>query len=149
MRRTLALDTDAGGRRLGISLENDHDGILSDKDILPVYDGAGGPPKYFELDGPGPGRMGIDSGGYEGVGAGLGTRLAPPTNYPDAPPGGPAPTNPNDHPLPSPALDSETGTNDPSSSSVPIPVHSEFAVDSASPHSPPTQHDASLPLPPR
>ncbi|KAF8836160.1 hypothetical protein BDN67DRAFT_974560 [Paxillus ammoniavirescens] len=44
-RRVRAVDTDAGGRRLGPAGE-DWDG----KDDLPAYDGVGGPPKYVEAD---------------------------------------------------------------------------------------------------
>lgn len=49
-RRIRALDTDTGGRRLGSGGPNDHDGYITDKDILPAYDNVGGPPKYIELD---------------------------------------------------------------------------------------------------
>ncbi|KAG6918771.1 hypothetical protein DXG01_011962 [Tephrocybe rancida] len=49
-RRTRALDTDAAGRRVGGGIEeSDHDGFIGDKDVLPAYDNAGGPPKYREL----------------------------------------------------------------------------------------------------
>jgi hypothetical protein len=49
---TRAFDIDASGRRLapaGEVVVNDHDGAFNDKDVLPAYDGTGGPPKYFEL----------------------------------------------------------------------------------------------------
>ena len=42
-RRTRAADTDEGGRRAG--------GAGDDaKDMLPAYEGGGGPPKYMELE---------------------------------------------------------------------------------------------------
>jgi hypothetical protein len=51
-RRTTAADVDAGGRRGG---ERDRDvdygsGHCDDKDMLPAYEGEGGPPKYAELE---------------------------------------------------------------------------------------------------
>jgi hypothetical protein len=49
---------------------SDHDGVLSVKDVLPAYDGAGGPPKYSELHALGHGGIGVDGGvtvGNEGV----------------------------------------------------------------------------------
>ena len=52
---TRALDIGAGGRRLGGGED------LTDKDVLPAYDLAGGPPKYVEMyggAGPGPGAPG-------------------------------------------------------------------------------------------
>ncbi|GLB44308.1 hypothetical protein LshimejAT787_1602380 [Lyophyllum shimeji] len=45
---TRAYDTDAAGRRLGGLQVSDHDGYIGDKDVLPAYDNAGGPPKYGE-----------------------------------------------------------------------------------------------------
>jgi len=48
--RTRAYDTDAAGRRLGGLQTSDHDGYIGDKDVLPAYDNAGGPPKYGELE---------------------------------------------------------------------------------------------------
>ncbi|KAL0952942.1 hypothetical protein HGRIS_007156 [Hohenbuehelia grisea] len=45
--RTHAADVDSSGRRLGGG--GDHDD-LDDKDILPPYDHAGGPPKYVDLE---------------------------------------------------------------------------------------------------
>lgn len=44
-RRTRAADTDAGGRRAG---PNGDDG--GQKEMLPAYEGGGGPPKYMELE---------------------------------------------------------------------------------------------------
>jgi len=49
-RRTRAADLDQGGRRLGGGGANDHDGEPDDKDVLPVYDTVGGPPKYIESE---------------------------------------------------------------------------------------------------
>lgn len=40
-----AIDTDAGGRRLG-AVSSDHDLELGDKDTLPPYDKSGSPPRY-------------------------------------------------------------------------------------------------------
>ncbi|KAF5378510.1 hypothetical protein D9615_007178 [Tricholomella constricta] len=48
--RTRAHDTDVAGRRLGGPLNSDHDGYIGDKDVLPAYEHAGGPPKYGELE---------------------------------------------------------------------------------------------------
>ena len=154
MRRTMALDTDRGGRRLGLSLENDHDGILNDKDVLPVYDSAGGPPKYLELDAQGNGSTGMESGGYEGVGAygraGAGTTLVPPgigaeaaspstTNYPHAPPGGPPPPNVND------SLPFAVDNSEPGMISLNSVMHSNSPIDSAPPPSLSARPDASSP----
>jgi hypothetical protein len=106
-RRTSALDTDTRGRRLGGVTEPDHDGVLEDKDALPMYDVAGGPPKYFELDVFGSRRT---EAGSAGVGA-FGRMGTSPSSlaYPNAPPGGPDPTsvdNPLVHPTPPPVHDS-------------------------------------------
>lgn len=60
--------------------QNDNDG---NKDVLPAYDGAGGPPKYFELD-VRSASTGPEGGGRhrEGDGSGVGTSSP---LYPDAP----------------------------------------------------------------
>ncbi|KAG6848442.1 hypothetical protein H0H93_016922 [Arthromyces matolae] len=48
--RTRAADTDVAGRRLTGNIDrSDHDGYIGDKDVLPAYDYAGGPPKYREV----------------------------------------------------------------------------------------------------
>jgi len=46
------MNTEGGGRLApdGTLRENDHDSALGDKDVLPAYDGAGGPPMYFEFN---------------------------------------------------------------------------------------------------
>ncbi|RDB18159.1 hypothetical protein Hypma_000569 [Hypsizygus marmoreus] len=65
-RRVHALDIDDGGRRLGGGGEYDD---LGDKDLLPAYEGGGGPPGYADVGtvlGYGYGY----GGGMNGVGAG-------------------------------------------------------------------------------
>ncbi|KAF9528779.1 hypothetical protein CPB83DRAFT_906539 [Crepidotus variabilis] len=50
-RRTHASDIGVGGRRsAGINVDFDHDGPLSDKDVLPAYETFGGPPKYDDAE---------------------------------------------------------------------------------------------------
>lgn len=105
----MAMDIDAGGRRLGArGLQSDHDGVLDDKDVLPAYDVSGGPPKYIELDVLGE-RTGShrDAGvelestgalGREGAEAATQSQAhqlpdeatSSSTSYPSAPPGDPA-----------------------------------------------------------
>jgi len=48
-RTTHAADVDAAGRRDAGQQLNDHDGPLTDKDILPAYDTYGGPPTYADI----------------------------------------------------------------------------------------------------
>jgi catechol 2,3-dioxygenase-like lactoylglutathione lyase family enzyme len=160
----MGMDTDAGGRRLGVTLENDHDGMLGDKDVLPVYDGAGGPPKYFELDAFRSGRTAVGGEGYEGIGAfgrtgfgvesqGAEAASSASLAYPNAPPGDPPSTNVDDlqdHLRSPPVRDEEPGIVAPGlgAPAVPIPVYADSAVDPASSPSPSAQRDASLsPLP--
>jgi hypothetical protein len=154
-RQTLSVDTDAGGRRLGEGLEVDHDGMLSDKDVLPAYDGKGGPPKYLELDVLSHGRMGmVDEGiaGEFGSGGGTGTtetgmgaqisgttpEVASPyiPGYPNAPPGNPDSPTVDAPALPSAASASLTESAMLGSDSNVPPLH-VHAVSSANSSSPP------------
>jgi len=158
-RRVTAMDTDQHGRRLapdGTLQENDHDGVLGDKDVLPAYDGAGGPPKYFELNV----RAGAEgAAGYEGVRASgravgeesLGEDVAQvPSPEPGHTPSSPA-YDPN-----GPTLTSvqeyeqhQSGMTNSGSSAPPIPVHADSAADlPPPPATTTTRRDASLPPPP-
>jgi len=98
-------------RRLGfrgLGLGNPLDGALEDKDVLPVYDGAGRPPKYVEY---GNGRTGLERESGRVCNGRIGVEMkileaskttSPTAAYPDAPPGDPVSISVDDHAPPPP-----------------------------------------------
>ncbi|KAF9468391.1 hypothetical protein BDZ94DRAFT_1304665 [Collybia nuda] len=70
-RRIRGQDTDTRGRRLG-SPGGEYDYDHDDKDLLPAYDTAGGPPKYIDVELDFLGRNQGGGGRLAGLGAGVG-----------------------------------------------------------------------------